>query len=115
MNEEVTAYIQGLDEEWKIEACTRLRELVLKTVPDATERMQYRQPHYLKNRNYLAVISAAKKWVSFTVFNAQSLSAPDGFFEPDGPPERKTVRVLNNKTIDYDLLGTLLNEAASTL
>lgn len=77
--------------------------------------MQYRQPHYLKNRHYLAVISAAKKWVSFTIFNAQSLSVPDGFFQPNGPPERKTVRLLKDKATDYELLGTLLRQVAEGL
>jgi hypothetical protein len=115
MNEDITAYIQGLDEEWKIEAATRLHKLVQNTVPEATGQIQYSKPHYKKNGKYLAVIGAAKKWVSFTVFNAQDLAPLDGFFEPDGPPERKTVRVLKDKTIDYDLLGTLLQQAATTL
>jgi len=110
----VSDFIQQLDASWKIAACEALRNLVHEAVPDATERIQYKKPHFLKNGSYLAVISPAKGWVSFTIFNATDLEAPEGFFEK-GPPERKTVRITEGQDVDYGFIGDLVKQAASTM
>lgn len=115
MNQEVTDYIGKLDAEWKIEACNRLREAIHRAIPDVTERIQYRKPHFLKNSKYAAVIAPAKGWVSFTIFNASELEAPAGLFQPDSPPERKTVRILEGTPVDYDALSALLQQASAAL
>jgi hypothetical protein len=59
-------------------------------------------------------MAPAKGWVSFMIFNATGLEAPEKFFEK-GPPERKTVRIMEGQDVDYDLLGTLVTQAAETL
>ncbi len=119
MNQDVTNFIEKLNEKpkqvWQIEVCNRVREAVFQAIPDAEERIQYGKPHYRKNGKYAAVFGTAKDWVSVTVFNAESLQAPDGFFEADGPPERKTIKILKDQTVDYALLGKLIQQAASTL
>lgn len=111
---DVTDFIQNIDQQWEIDVCEALRACVHDAVPDATERIQYKKPHFLKNGSYLAVIAPAKGWVSFMIFNATDLEAPEKFFEK-GPPERKTVRILEGKTVDYDFLGKLVAQAAQTL
>jgi hypothetical protein len=78
------------------------------------ERIQYSKPHYRKNGAYAAVIGTAAEWVTFTIFNASALQAPESLFEP-GPPERKTVKIRQGQDVDYDLLGKLLGQAAQTL
>jgi hypothetical protein len=110
----VTDVIQGLDAPWKIEACEALRAAIHDAVPDVTERIQYKKPHFLKNGSYLAVISPAKGWVSFAIFNATDLEAPTGFFEK-GPPERKTVRITEGQKADYAFIGDLVKQAANSM
>ncbi len=115
MSQPVTDYINNLKQEWQVEVCQRLDEVVHAAIPDLTDRLQYGKPHYLKNGKYAAVLSAAKAGVSFTVFNATALDAPDGFFEPGGPPERKTIKIKAGDTVDYAQLQTLLQQAAAAL
>jgi hypothetical protein len=102
-------------QKWQVEVCNRLRQTVFDAIPDAEERIQYGKPHYRKNGKYAVVIGTAKGWVTCTVFNAEGIQAPDGFFEADGPPERKTIKILNGQAVDYALLGKLIQQAASTL
>lgn len=115
MNPEITAYIDTIDQPWKAETCNQLRQVIHRAVPDAEERMQYGKPHYKKNGKYVCLFSTAKSWVSFTIFNAQTLQAPDGFFELGGSPDRKTIKIGEGRAVDYDLVATLLQEAAQTL
>ncbi len=115
MSDPVLGYIQNLKQEWQLPICERIHAVVHASIPDVQERIQYGKPHYLKAGKYVAVLSAAKGWVSFTIFNAAALEAPEGFFEADGPPERKTLKILKDRAVDYDLLGRLIQEAARTL
>lgn len=118
MNEAVTSYIENIGQkkgqEWQAPICEALRSMTLSTLPDADERIQYGKPHYLVNKNYVAVIGTAKQYVSYTIFNAAELDPPDGLFE-DGPPERRTVKIDQNRTVDYAQLGALLKSATDTI
>lgn len=109
----VTEYIQNIKQDWQIEISNRLHELVHQSIPDVAERIQYGKPHYTRNGKYAAVLGTAKDWVSFTIFNAQDINAPEPLFE--GPPERKTIKIRKGQSVDYDQIGTLLQQAASTL
>lgn len=119
VSQDVVEYIETLrtkaGQEWQSDILLSLREAVTKAVPDAQERIQWGKPHFLKNGKYLAVISAAKAAVTFTIFNAESVEAPhDGFFEP-GTPERKTVKAKKGQELDYQLLGTMVKKASAGL
>ncbi len=114
MNPDVTAYIANV-QPWQAEICNAVRDRIHQAVPDVQERLQYKKPHFLKDGNYLAVLSPAKAQVSLTVFNATDLDAPDGLFEAGGPPERKTVKIKAGEDVDYELLAKLVAQAASTL
>ncbi|MDQ3654269.1 MAG: DUF1801 domain-containing protein [Chloroflexota bacterium] len=114
MNPEVTDYIANI-QPWQAEICNAIRDRIHQSVPDVQERLQYKKPHFLKDGQYVAVLSPAKAQVSLTVFNAQDLDAPEGVFEADGPPERKTVKIKDGQEVDYDLLAKFIAQAASTL
>lgn len=114
MNPAVTEYIQSLDKPWQAEVCGTIRQIVQQSVPEVEERIQYRKPHFLKNVKYAGALGTAKEWVSFTIFNAESLDAPEGFFE-DGPPERKTIKIREGQDVDYALLAQFVEQAASTV
>ncbi|MNP80231.1 hypothetical protein D3C76_1782650 [compost metagenome] len=76
--------------------------------------MQYGKPHFLKNGKYAAVITTAKGWVTFTIFNAAELEVPEGVFEP-GKPERITAKLLEGKPANYELFKGLLSQASAGL
>jgi hypothetical protein len=113
MNPAVTDYISSIKQAWQAEVCSRIRQIILDAVPGIEERIQYSKPHFLKNGKYAFVLSTAKGWVSFTLFNAQTLEAPEGFFEPSDTSDRKTVKIREGETVDYALLTTLVQQAAS--
>jgi hypothetical protein len=115
MNQDVTDYIQGLALPWQVDVCTTIRQRIHDAVPDVAERLQYKKPHFLKNGAYLAVLGPAKGWVTLTIFNATDLDAPDGTFEPGGPPERRNVKIREGQDVDFDVLGKLVALAAATL
>jgi hypothetical protein len=114
MNQQVTDYIDKIGPKWQADIAARIREIVLEAIPDVDERLQYGKPHYLKNGKYAAVLGTAKGWVSFTIFNAQSLQTPDGLFESSENGDRKTIKIREGQTVDYALLGRLVQQAAST-
>ena len=114
MNPEVTEFIENAAP-WQAEIMSAIRQRVHQAVPDAAERIQYKKPHFLKNGHYLGVLSPAKGYVAFAVFNATELQPPDGFFEKQGPPERRTVKIKEGQEFDYDLLGQLVGQASETL
>ena len=115
MNQAVTDYIQKIDQEWQAEICAQLRQVVLVSISDVEERIQYGKPHFLKNGKYAAVLGTAKGWVSFTIFNAAALEAPEGFFEAGGSPDRKTVKIPKGQPVDYQFLSSLIQQAANTI
>ena len=113
MNPEVTEFIEALNEPWQKEISVKLRGIVREAIPDVSERIQYKKPHFLKNGKYAAVISISKAAVSFTIFNASGLTLPDGLF--DRPPERKTIKLQQGQNFDSEQLSSLLSQAAATL
>jgi hypothetical protein len=112
MSQEVTAYIQNLKQPWQVEVCNRIRQVIHQSIPDVVERIQYGKPHYLQNGKYACVLSATKAGVNFTIFNATTLTAPEGVFEPGGSPDRKTIKIRDGQDVDYELLATLVHQAA---
>jgi hypothetical protein len=114
MNQEVTQYIQKTAD-WQQTICTTLREMILQTIPDAEERLQYGKPHYLKNGHYAAVISVAKDKVSFMIFNAGELQEIKGFFKSTTSPDRKTATIAEGTEVDYGQLAALLKKALAGL
>jgi hypothetical protein len=117
MNQEVTDYINKLTakpkQEWQAEVCNQLRQVVFQAIPEVDERLQYGKPHYRKNGKYACVLSTAKGWVTFTIFEAEALQAPEGFFEP-GDPNRKTIKILEGQAVDYALVGKLIQQAGTS-
>ncbi|QJD83020.1 DUF1801 domain-containing protein [Cohnella herbarum] len=113
MNQEVTDFIDALNEPWQKEMSAKLRDVVFQAIPDVNERIQYKKPHFLKNGKYAAVISTSKDAVSFTIFNAAALSVPDSLFE--GPPERKTMKLRKGDTFESGQLVSWLSQSSSSL
>jgi hypothetical protein len=119
MTDAVTEYIeqaaQKPGQEWQGPICESLRAMTLTALPGAEERIQYGRPHYLVNGSYAAVMSTAKGWVAYMIFNAAELDPPAGLFEKGGPPERRTIKIKPGQTVDYAQLGSLLKSATATI
>jgi hypothetical protein len=113
MNADVTQLIDSLDQPWQAEVCTRIREIIHQSVPDVEERIQYKKPHFLKNKQYVGVLGPAKGWVSYTIFNAQSLDTPSGLFETSDSGDRKTIKIKEGQDVDYDMLAKLIQQATA--
>jgi hypothetical protein len=112
MNPEVTAYIDGL-EGWQADICTRIRQIVQEAIPEVVERLQYKKPHFLVGKTYVGVLGPAKGWVSYTIFNAQDITPPDGLFESSDTGDRKTIKIKPGQAVDYDQLAALIAQAAT--
>jgi hypothetical protein len=112
MNQEVTSYIENLNQQWKIDLCNKLRQMVHSSIPEVEEQIKYKKPHFMKNGQFAAVISPSKDAIAFMIMNATGLEFPKGF---EGPAERKWLKIREGDTPDYDLLARLLVQASSTL
>ena len=119
MNQEVTDFIQALNQkpnqEWQVAVCEQLRKVIFEALPTVEERIQYGKPHFLLNGKYACVIHPFKDTVAGMIFNATHLEAPQGFFEKTDKPERKTIKIKKDQKVDYALFGSLLKQAASSL
>lgn len=113
MNQDVTAFIENINQPWQVELCSRLREMVRQSIPDVEERIQYKKPHFLKNGKYAAVISPSKDAISFMIFNVEGIKLQEGLFE--GPAERKWVKIRQGQTPDYTMLADILVQASRNL
>jgi len=113
MSDVVTDYIQNLKQTWQVEICQKIDQIVREALPEVTVRLQYGKPHYLKDGKYAYVLSSAKEWITFTIFNAAALEAPEGFFEA-GDPERKTIKIRSGQPVDYDRLAHFVQQTAHT-
>ncbi|MFF0467267.1 DUF1801 domain-containing protein [Micromonospora zamorensis] len=114
MSDDVTQYINKT-QPWQIDVCEKLRAMVVQTIPDVEERLQYGKPHYLRNGHYAAVISVAKDKISFMVFNAKDVPEVKGFLRSLGKGERKAVDIKDGQTVDYDALAGILKETTAAL
>jgi hypothetical protein len=114
MNVAVTEYIQS-KVEWQHVVCGSLRQMILETISDVEERLQYGKPHYLKNGHYAAVISVAKDKISLMLFNATEIAEEKGFIRSMGNGERKVIDISQGQDVDYARLAALLKQASATL
>ncbi len=115
MTDDVVQFINAIAVPWQVEQARAVRDAIFAAVPDATERLQYKKPHFLVNGKYLAVVSPSNSALSLTIFNASHLDAPAGFFEAGGPAERKTAKFKEGDEVDADTVARLIAVAASTL
>lgn len=112
MNQEVTTFIESLNQPWKVEVSNQLRQIIHESIPEVEERIQYKKPHFLKNGHYAAVISPSKDAIAFMIMNATGLEVPKGF---EGPAERKWLKIREGDSPDYNMLAELLTKASSSL
>ncbi|WP_025700494.1 DUF1801 domain-containing protein [Paenibacillus forsythiae] len=112
MNPEVTTFFENIKAAWQIEVCNQLRQMVHQSIPEVQERIQYKKPHFLKNGKYAAVITPSKDAVAFMLFNVSGIDVPPEF---EGPAERKSIKIREGDSPDYELLAGLLVQSSKDL
>jgi hypothetical protein len=103
MNKQIDEYIENQESPQK-EICRRLREIVLKTLPNIEEEMKWGVPSYAKGTFYIVTL---KDHVNLG-FSMKGLSKEEQErFEGSGKT-MKTIRVSSIKEINEDQLVEML-------
>lgn len=110
MNPKVTEYIEKINQSWQVEVCHNIRQAIHQAIPDIEEQIKYNQAFYTLNGKQVCVFFPAKSWVNITIFHAESLKAPEGFFEKSDKPERKAIKIRDGQAFDYDVLIQCLQD-----
>lgn len=82
----VDDYIAGL-EDWQAEIVSGVRQIILKSAPEATEAVKWAQPVYELNGPF-AYIKAFKSSVNFGFWRGIDISDPDGLLQGTGDKMR---------------------------
>ncbi|MCD9021633.1 DUF1801 domain-containing protein [Cohnella silvisoli] len=107
LSQEVTEYIQQINQEWQIEICNGIRKIIHQSVPDINEKIAMTTPNYSKNGKPLCTFFAAKAWVTLTIFNTKNFEMPEGFFHPSDHPDRMQVKIKKGNDLDEVVLSKL--------
>lgn len=110
MNQQVTQYIEKINEVWQKEICTKIRQTIHMAIPNITEQVKYNQAFYALEDKQVCVFFPAKNWVNITIFNARMVEAPEGYFEPSDNPERRAIKIRAGQAFDFDILSRCLKQ-----
>ncbi len=82
----VDNYIAQL-EEWQVEIVSEVRQIILKTAPEADESIKWAQPVYEVNGPF-AYIKAFKNSVNFGFWRGVDINDPEGLLQGSGEKNR---------------------------
>lgn len=111
MKKQVRQYIDEINQQWQVEVCNKVRNAIYHAIPEIEEQIKYKQAFYTLNGKQVCVFFPAKSWVNVTIFNAENIEAPEDFFEKTIKSERKTIKIHEGQTFDYDALKNCLIQA----
>lgn len=114
MNSKVTEYIDKINQAWQVEVCNNIRQAIHQAIPDIEEQIKYNQVFCTLNGKQVCVYFPAKNWINVTIFHAESLKAPEGFFEKSDKPERKALKIKEGQAFDYGVLAQYLQEVTQS-
>ena len=106
----VAEYIDGLDD-WRLEAVSTLRRLVIEAAPDAKESIKWARPIY-EYEGPLCYIAAFKDHVNLGFLRGVDLPDDAGILEGSGKVMRH-VKVTSVEAIDEDALKDLVRAAVA--
>ena len=104
----VDAYIASL-ETWQAEIVSGVRQIVLKTAPEAEEAIKWAQPVYSSNGPF-AYIKAFKNSVNFGFWRGMDLDDPQGILEGSGDKMRH-VKLASLDDIDNQAFSDFIQQA----
>jgi hypothetical protein len=106
----VDAYITGL-EAWQAEIVSSVRQIVLKTAPEAEEAIKWAQPVYSSSGPF-AYIKAFKNSVNFGFWRGVDLDDPQGILEGSGEKMRH-VKLSSLDDIDEQAFSDFIQQAVN--
>ncbi|WP_051272042.1 DUF1801 domain-containing protein [Shimazuella kribbensis] len=115
MNQEITSYIQNIGVTWQVEICNQIRQLIHQEIGEIEEQIKYKQAFYSLKDKQVCVFFPAKNWINITLFHAENLEGPPGFFEKSAKPERKSIKIKQDTDFIYDLLAKHLKQIAQNI
>ena len=104
----VDEYIAGL-EGWQAEIVSRVRQIIIETVPDARESIKWAQPVY-ESGGPFAYFKAFKKAVNFGFWRGADLEDPAGILQGSGDKMRH-VKLASLDDIDEGVLEDFIRQA----
>jgi hypothetical protein len=114
LNQQVTDYIQNIDQEWQIEICKTIRSVIHQSVPDVKEQIKMTTPNYTKNGKVVCTFFSAKTWVTLTIFNIGNLEIPESLHNVSDYPDRMQLKIKKGHALDEHALASFMHQAANT-
>ncbi|MCD9026443.1 DUF1801 domain-containing protein [Cohnella silvisoli] len=114
-NQDVTDYIQKLDQEWQIEICKLIRKIIHQSVPEVKEQIKMTTPNYTKNGKVVCTFFAAKTWVTLTIFNTGNLEIPESLHNVSDYPDRMQLKIKKGHAWDEHALARFMQQAANAI
>lgn len=107
----VAAYIAALPG-WKRDVAAQFDELIRQEVPDVRSAVRYHQPFYgVEGEGWFASFSAFSKHVKLSFVS-------ETYLDPQPPsgtgPERQALDLTETETLDEELVGSWVRQAATT-
>lgn len=106
----VEGYIEGL-EGWQRETMARLRKIIVKAAPSATEAVKWSQPVFESNGPF-AYLKEHSKTVNFGFWRGVDISDPKGVLEGSGEKMRH-VKLSGPDDIDEKLFADFVVQAVA--
>lgn len=106
---EVDQYIDEAGETQQI-ILNNLRDLIEKTVPDASEHFKWNQPVYHKHKNF-CYLRYTKKQVNLGFFNFSNIDDPQNLLEGSGKTMRH-VKIFDWRDVEKEILQEMILQAA---
>jgi hypothetical protein len=115
LSQDVTDYIQKLDEDWKIEVCQLIRKVIHQSVPVVNEQIKMTTPNYTKNGKVVCTFFAAKSWVTLTIFNIGNSEIPEKLQNISDYPDRLQLKIKKGKELNESALTTFMQQVVSAV
>jgi hypothetical protein len=115
LNQDVTEYIQKIEQEWQVEICQLIRKVIHQSVPDVKEQIKMTTPNYTKNGKVVCTFFAAKAWVTLTIFNAGNLEIPESLHNVSDYPDRMQLKIKKGQALDEHALAKFMEQAAKAI
>jgi hypothetical protein len=112
MNQDVTNYIQLINQEWQVDICNRIREIIHQIAPNINEKIAMTTPNYSMDGKPFCTFFTAKTWVNLTIFYSTNLEIPEGLVNASDYPDRLQLKIKKGKEIDYEVLTNFMKLVA---
>lgn len=105
-------YMGALEDDWRRETLTALRQLIKKGAPELTEAIKYKMLSYEDDRGQVFALNAQKAYVSLYVGNADKVD-PGGLLLADLSRGKGCIRFRKSNRVEETRIDEFITRAAS--